>query len=192
MDLFRAQGFDATSMEQIAEAADIAKGTLYNHYPAKEAIIGAYMQGTVRELEPEMDRLLVKHTGVRCAMRSMAERMALWVEKDSDFVARHIRYRMANAQLGDERHRTGFESVVARAVRSGQEQGEIRSDLPAPYLTRSLYILFSASVITWLTPHESLSLKEALFRDIDLFLEGAAPGGKTGTCDSEGGGEDRE
>lgn len=39
MALIRAYGFEETTMEQIAEEADIAKGTLYNYFPAKEAII---------------------------------------------------------------------------------------------------------------------------------------------------------
>src|SRR5512144_2581180 len=43
MRLFRRHGFEAVTMEQIAEAADIAKGTLYNHFPVKEAIVSAYL-----------------------------------------------------------------------------------------------------------------------------------------------------
>ena len=39
LQLFRQNGLEATTMEQIAEVADIAKGTLYNYFPAKEAII---------------------------------------------------------------------------------------------------------------------------------------------------------
>ena len=42
--LFQEQGIDATTMEQIAEEADVAKGTLYNYFPVKEAIISAYIQ----------------------------------------------------------------------------------------------------------------------------------------------------
>jgi AcrR family transcriptional regulator len=41
MRLFRRHGFDAVTMEQIAEAADIAKGTLYDYFPVKEAILSA-------------------------------------------------------------------------------------------------------------------------------------------------------
>jgi TetR/AcrR family transcriptional repressor of mexJK operon len=38
---FLAWGFDATSMEAIALAAGIAKGTLYSRYPTKEALLQA-------------------------------------------------------------------------------------------------------------------------------------------------------
>lgn len=33
-------GYEAVCMEQIADAADVAKATLYNYFPVKEALIG--------------------------------------------------------------------------------------------------------------------------------------------------------
>lgn len=37
MRLFERDGFKAVTMERIAAEADVAKGTLYNHFPTKEA-----------------------------------------------------------------------------------------------------------------------------------------------------------
>ena len=36
--LFAANGFDATSMDDIAEAASVAKGAVYHHFASKEAV----------------------------------------------------------------------------------------------------------------------------------------------------------
>jgi AcrR family transcriptional regulator len=40
--LFREQGFDATTMQQVAERAGVAKGAAYYYFPSKEAIIQDY------------------------------------------------------------------------------------------------------------------------------------------------------
>jgi AcrR family transcriptional regulator len=40
VDLFRTRGFDATTTRDIALAADIATGTLFNYFAGKEAIVG--------------------------------------------------------------------------------------------------------------------------------------------------------
>lgn len=40
LDLFRTRGFDATTTRDIAVAAEIATGTLFNYFANKEAIIG--------------------------------------------------------------------------------------------------------------------------------------------------------
>ena len=37
--LFEQHGYDAVTMEQIAAQADVSKGTLYNHFPVKEALL---------------------------------------------------------------------------------------------------------------------------------------------------------
>ena len=37
--LFETHGYDAVSMEQVADVADVAKATLYKYFPVKEALI---------------------------------------------------------------------------------------------------------------------------------------------------------
>ena len=39
---FREKGFDATTMRDVAEAADVALGAAYYYFPSKEAIVQAY------------------------------------------------------------------------------------------------------------------------------------------------------
>lgn len=36
---FAEHGFDAVRIDELAEAADVARGTLYSHFPSKEAIV---------------------------------------------------------------------------------------------------------------------------------------------------------
>ena len=41
--LFRTRGFDATTTRDLASAADIATGTLFNYFPTKEAIVMTFV-----------------------------------------------------------------------------------------------------------------------------------------------------
>ncbi len=50
LELFERQGYDATTMEQIAEAAEVAPTTLYRYYPTKDSTL-------VSQLIPEYGRL---------------------------------------------------------------------------------------------------------------------------------------
>ena len=38
--LFRHKGFEATTIDEIADKADVAKGTFFNYFPRKEAVLG--------------------------------------------------------------------------------------------------------------------------------------------------------
>jgi TetR/AcrR family transcriptional regulator of autoinduction and epiphytic fitness len=41
---FRANGFDATSMDKIAATAGVSKRTVYNHFPSKDALFAHILQ----------------------------------------------------------------------------------------------------------------------------------------------------
>lgn len=53
--LFTERGFDAPTVDEIAEAADVAKGTIYNYFDSKEAILFEFLielqEGVREELE---------------------------------------------------------------------------------------------------------------------------------------------
>ena len=51
LHLFREQGYDATTVEQIAGAADVAKGTFFNYFETKEAILPALVEWRLQQLE---------------------------------------------------------------------------------------------------------------------------------------------
>jgi len=51
LELFREQGFDATTMQDIAERAQVVKSAAYYYFPGKEAIIQAYYERVQAEQE---------------------------------------------------------------------------------------------------------------------------------------------
>lgn len=61
IDLFAARGFDDVSVDDIAEAAGIARRTLFRYYPSKNALPWgdfdahlAHMRGLLADLDPEV------------------------------------------------------------------------------------------------------------------------------------------
>ena len=51
--LFASQGYEATSTRQIAEAADIAVGTLFNYFPEKRSLLIHLMQAQIDDAATE-------------------------------------------------------------------------------------------------------------------------------------------
>lgn len=51
LGLFRENGFDATTMQQIADRAEVVKSAAYYYFPSKEAIIQAYYEMVQTEQE---------------------------------------------------------------------------------------------------------------------------------------------
>ena len=51
LELFSAQGYEATSISQLAETVGIRKASLYSHFESKQAILDALIQTTLEEYE---------------------------------------------------------------------------------------------------------------------------------------------
>jgi AcrR family transcriptional regulator len=57
IELFIADGFEKTSMEAIASAAGVAKGTLYYHFDSKEGIVDAVIERYAVSAESALDSI---------------------------------------------------------------------------------------------------------------------------------------
>jgi AcrR family transcriptional regulator len=77
--MFEADGFDSVSMESIAVAADVAKGTLYKHFPVKEALIGHRFESDRRAHARKIDVAVMAKT-------SCAERLTLRLKKEAEYI----------------------------------------------------------------------------------------------------------
>jgi AcrR family transcriptional regulator len=56
-ELFIDQGYEATSLREIAERLDLTKAALYYHFPSKDEILGALIEPTFAMARELMDRL---------------------------------------------------------------------------------------------------------------------------------------
>src|SRR5262245_45807144 len=58
LKLFKAKGFEATTIDDIAERADVGKGTFFNYFPRKEAVLGYVPEMWIGEAEEKAEALL--------------------------------------------------------------------------------------------------------------------------------------
>lgn len=65
LELFRDRGFDSTTMQDIADAAGIAKSAAYYYFPSKEAIVTAYYDAIQTEQERRCADVFAQTSDVR-------------------------------------------------------------------------------------------------------------------------------
>lgn len=131
-ELFITQGFDSTSTGDIMKKADIARGTLYNHFKSKEDVLDGVIERLVGQMvskaaavasdksAPVLDRLT---TSV------MALNMGTVLQ---DAVLEHM-HKPQNAlmhQKTQEMLLAGIIPVLLGLVEEGAQQGIFRTDHP--------------------------------------------------------------
>jgi AcrR family transcriptional regulator len=71
LELFRQQGFDSTTMRDIAQKAQVATGAAYYYYPAKDAIVMDFYQRSCAEMQPQIAAALEHAKGLESRLREL-------------------------------------------------------------------------------------------------------------------------
>lgn len=174
LDLIQQQGFDKTTMEQIAEEADVARKTLYNYFPVKEAIIDEYVRGLSRKFTQEVFTKLPSLPDTRSRLLESLDKVYEQVEINPELIGISLGYRLKNMLQGGEYQSGGTQGLIAEIIRLGRQAGEIRQDIKAELLVKQLDILRGAVVMDWLNDPSRVELRREMALLVDLFLNGAA------------------
>lgn len=170
--LFEADGYDTVTMERVAEAADVAKGTLYKHFPVKEALLRHRFHRELRAAWPEIQARLAAVAPGRARLALFLDQHAAWCEGHRAYLLPYVRFRLADSELAsEERERSGMNLVFTELVAQGQAAGDFRTDMPAPLLASYLQFTQLATILRWLT-EDGLSLTREMERMVDLVCNG--------------------
>lgn len=180
MELFNKQGFYDTTMEQIAEKADVAKKTLYNHFPVKEAIVSEYIQRDFKVQNPENIQQLKRRPDTRSRMIFTFSKSIEWVREQKELFEKYLIYRLRNmiSLHQEEDVRSGFHLLAAGIVELGQKSGDIRDDVPLDLLVDRFEFVWIEIVQQFYKKPEKFKAREVIERSVDLFINGAKPTGK--------------
>jgi AcrR family transcriptional regulator len=136
--------FATRGVEEIARLADVGIGTLYRHFPTRDALIEAVYRHEVELLGQAADELLAEQSAVVA--------LELWLQRFVDYVA--AKRGMADAlrsivgadsELFAQSHRQ-MDEAVNRLVDAAVAAGSIRSDVEPMDLLRAVSGICMATV----------------------------------------------
>ena len=154
LDLFRRQGFDQTTIREIAAEADVATGGAYYYFDSKEAMVMAFYQLASREMEPLMAAALAAPGGLESRLRELIEVKFRYFEPNRAFLGALLRH------AADPRHPLSPFSAETHLIRDADiqcfaqalEAADVRvpKDLSG-HLPRLLWVYQMGLIFFWLT-----------------------------------------
>ncbi len=171
LELFREHGYDAATVEQIAEAADVAKSTFFNYFEAKEAILPALAEWRFQQLEAELSPEQGAPASPVARIKLILRLVAQEVLVDSALLRRFWTTGTHRVDLNQVHALT---DLFDEQVRQAQDAGEIRTDLSPVYLRRVICAMLFQQLMIWHCNQESTPLPELLDGTVDVLLEGIA------------------
>ncbi len=179
--LFRERGFHATSMQDLADALAMNRGSLYHYIESKDDLLWAIVSGALEALDDEVRPALADDG------RSARSRLEAGIEAHLRYAATE-RDELALLQievrsLSDARReellarRDEYEALWRAAVADGVGREEFR---PVDVRLTAIAILSACNwFVQWYRPDGELSAAEIARRIGDLYLNGLMP------CDTE-------
>ncbi len=152
--LFKQQGVDATTVEEICEKADVAKGTFFNYFPHKEAVFGYLGEDWFAQAEEGSAAILAKPGRVGPQLIAMFSELAAFYEEEPA-LARYVMDEWMRNQ------HTGTDEMCQR--------------------WDDLAVVHQGTILEYVaSPKSPFPLRKELRRRLTLAIEGLAPrGGKS-------------
>jgi len=183
--LFATHGFAKTSVEEIAAAARVSKGLVYDHYASKEALLAAVWERLVTAWTAEVRKTKLADGALADGIGEVV-RVSLEYVHATPLLRRIIALDPGSLIPGGRegqiefarRYRAALEPVLAHGVRRGQ----LRRDLDVAYTAEVIWLLhFTLTRELFVGPqHASRADAEQLLRSaVDLVVAGLrAPAGR--------------
>ncbi|MEU3734116.1 TetR/AcrR family transcriptional regulator [Streptomyces sp. NPDC033538] len=128
LTLFAEQGYDRTTVDQIAERADVARGTFFNYFQRKEDLVTAWAQARQRRLEACMEESMVtREDGVTVHLERCMLALAEFNETEREVTSAMLQAWVKAGRPLIEEPYAG--RVFATIIEAGRERGEIAVDI---------------------------------------------------------------
>lgn len=179
-ELFAARGLHEVTMAEVAEAAGVARATVFNQFGSKHALVDAITAEVLNGYVLLIDGALAdRKTPTPVLVRTLFEWMGRGIEENERFY-RAIFRELAKVSLGlDEgseaqQKRRAALDLLRQLHTRGQARGELVREAQPEDLASAFDALVFGTVIHWLYEDPGEPLHARMLRAAELLLGGIA------------------
>lgn len=153
IDLFNRQGYDATSVGDLARELGLTKSAIYHHVPSKEHLLAAALDEALDTLTAAIDAAagasgLDAQDRLRQAVRASVEILVDHLPAVTLLLRVHGNSELELAAL---KRRRALDDKLADLVRAAVEEGAVRDDIAPELISRLLFGMVN-SLVEWYRP----------------------------------------
>lgn len=132
MELFKARGCEQTTMDDIADKAEISRATLFNYFPSKDALLLPWGQEILEQyVQPQLTAYLGTQPNTIQVLQFLFTNMSENVLAAPDIIRAFMGEAVKPKNKAHvDRARTGMQEIFVQVLCYGQGRGEVRADIP--------------------------------------------------------------
>jgi TetR/AcrR family transcriptional regulator, cholesterol catabolism regulator len=175
--LFAERGYGATTVRDIADEAGILSGSLYHHFPSKEAIVDEILSTFLDELFGEYRRIMAQDMGARQKLEAVVVESFQCIDKHHAAVAifqneaKHLAQSQRFCYLNDRNRefRRLWMQILQDGVRTGAFRATLDTDLVYRFIRDTVWV-----AVRWYRPGGRMSAETVAAQYLDILLDGIA------------------
>jgi len=166
--LFEKKGYDNTIIDEIAESADVSRGTLFNYFPNKESILNAIFEEEIQDLRYYYDHDLKEIAPV---VEKIYLFVHFWVEDTIGFKNVVGKILINGMSVNQEIYDKSL-FICCDLVREGQKTDEISASCDPMDVANLLTGIYYSIIINVALSDDNIN--DLLDRMLDIVFQGIA------------------
>ncbi len=171
-ELFERQGFEATTIDQIAALADVGKGTFFNYFPTKQNVLTDYYARLSAEFINNAENIKTGNAQKRFAKLFHSIETTLRREGQMVDVLYPEVFKQPKLIALDEDIEERVSVLYAGWLEADKDKKKLRDDFDTALAVRLIFDIWSATLRNWIEADKSFSLAEELNCKLELLFTG--------------------
>lgn len=177
IDLFNRQGYDGTSMGDLARELGLTKSAIYHHVPSKEHLLSAALDEALDGLAATVEAAAVAAPGATGT--SAYDRLRATVQQSVEILVAHLPavtlllrvHGNSEVELAALKRRRAIDEKLAQLVQAAVDEGSLRTDIDPDVISRLLFGMVN-SLVEWYRPGGPVEAAELARSIVTLAFDG--------------------
>lgn len=174
--LFLEQGYENTTVQEITEKAEVAKGTFFSHFPTKEAILRYLGEQRVALMQDHLSHELAAIPAAGEKLLLLFDLLAQANEEDRKVLGLILTERLKSYFSPDQIHvsasQVQLKQIIEGILKEGQATGEFRQDFSPASVAGIFFGIYFFAIYHWLASAQPTSLATEYRQQVTVVLRG--------------------
>lgn len=175
IELFQKQGYAKTTVSQITANAGVAKGTFFNYFESKEAVLHTIREHQVDYMEKEAEKIFEQDGLIKEGLCRLWENIAIHYEEAGRPLIRSLFYILItddSFQRKELLQSRKFKDQLILFFKEGQKNNEFTDDFCLEQLAVTMLHHFTGVLLYWCTNEHTLPLSKLIHKSMPLLFKG--------------------
>ncbi|WP_331733012.1 TetR/AcrR family transcriptional regulator [Streptomyces sp. NBC_01276] len=175
--LFTQQGYDQTTVDEITERADVARGTFFNHFQRKEDLIAEWGQERRALLREGLEAGGLTNSEDKATRQVLSRCMTILADISLRNPPQTKAMLTAWVRAGFPLHEHPYAAhMFSEFIRTGRERGDVPQDVDAELAGHMLRDIYLGTLYQWTRgPEDEADLEASLQAACTAVLDGLVP-----------------